>query len=159
MCCCFSESGENYKLEEVYCEKLTRDEIANKLEDESKMKTWLIRLGGFLMHFLGVYLILYPFILLIGMIPFLGAIGATVLVFFAFIFSLITFLFIIACSWICARPLLAFLIYGFILVLFVVGKISKENLDKDKEHKKFGDNSGFKNPSRKLLRGFFSHMM
>ena len=153
MCCCLAESGENYKLEEVFCSKMNREEIANKLQDDSKLKMWLIRLGGFLMHFGGIYLILYPFILLIGMIPFLGAIGATILVFFAFIFSLCTYLFIIACSWICARPLLAFLIYGFILVLIVVGKMSKESLDT--ENKKFGDNSNNNHRSHKLLRKFY----
>ncbi len=106
------------------------------------------------MHFGGVYFILYPFILLIGMIPFIGGIGAKILIFFAFIIALCTFLFIIACSWVCARPLLAFIIYGFILVLYVIGKMSKETLNKEEENK-FNNSDNFKNHSRKLLRKFY----
>lgn len=104
------------------------------------------------MHFGGVYFILYPFILLIGMIPFIGSIGAKILIFFAFIIALFTFLFIIACSWVVARPLLAFVIYGGMLVLWLVGKTSKEALGKDENKFKNGDN--FKSHKR-ILRKFY----
>lgn len=153
ICCCFSESGENYKIEEVFCGDFSRDEIINKLLDESVKKTWIIRFGAFIMNFIGIYLILYPFILLIGMIPFLGAIGTTILVFFAFLFSLITFLFVIACSWIFARPLLAFLIYGLILVLIFISKFSKEKANE--KEKTFGDNRDHHTHSNEFLKKFY----
>jgi hypothetical protein len=153
ICCCFSESGVTYKLEEVFTENLTKEQILNKLEDETSSKTMIIRVLGFLVHFGGVYFILYPFILLIGMIPFIGSIGAKILIFFAFIIALCTFLFIIACSWVCARPLLALFIYGFIFILYVTGKTTKESLNK--EENKFNNSENFKNHSRKLLRKFY----
>ena len=71
---------------------------------------------------------LYPLILLIGMIPFIGAVGATILIFFAFLLALISFMFIIACAWICARPFLAIIIFGFIGVLILLGKEANQKM-------------------------------
>jgi len=165
LCCCCAESGTNYILDEIYLEKFDRVRVVNKLEEMSNAFTWILRIVGFLLHFLGIYLILYPFILLIGMIPFLGAIGATILIFFAFILALMSFLFIIACSWVCARPFLAFIIYGFIFILFFIGKserdvIQESNGDQKNENSKY---HGFKrnvygeeiNENSKFLKKFY----
>ena len=127
-CCCCADSDVKYTIDMLYPGRLTREDIVKRLQDGIQTCTCILRVCGFLMHFLSIYLILYPLILLIGMIPFLGAIGATILIFFAFILSLMTFLFIIACAWICARPVYAVLIFGFIFVLFFVGKSSNDHL-------------------------------
>jgi hypothetical protein len=133
-CCCCADDDTYYEVNLLYTKKMSRDDIVNDLEQQNKACTCCARIGGFLMHFLAVYLILYPLILLIGMIPFLGAIGATILIFFAFIFALMTFLFVIACAWICARPVYAVLIFGFIFILMFVGKSSRDHLNNQEEN-------------------------
>ena len=160
MCCCCAESGANYTLDEVYLDKLDRAEVASRLEDMSNASTWILRVCGFLLHFLGIYLIFYPFILLIGMIPYLGAVGVTILIFFAFILALMSFLFIIACSWICARPFLAFVIYGFIFVLFFVGKTERDSFqDANNNSNGYnGNNPAFSNNSNQVNgKGYDNH--
>jgi len=145
LCCC-GESESFYKIDMCYTGVMTRQEIVDKLTIENKCCTNFLRIIGFLMHFGAYYLILYPIILLVGMIPFLGAIGAFVLIFFAFIASLITFLFIIACAWIFARPLLALIIFGIIGVLVVISKLSRDHVqagqtegDNKHDNRRFGD--------------------
>ena len=69
--------------------------------------------------------------MLVGMIPFVGAVGATVLIFIAFFLACISFLFLIACAWICARPWLAILIFGFIAILIITGKQVENKLKAD----------------------------
>lgn len=65
------------------------------------------------------------------MIPFLGAVGAVILIFIAFFLAVISFIFLIACAWIFARPLLALLLFSIIGILIVAGgqaeKAMKEN--------------------------------
>ena len=64
------------------------------------------------------------------MIPYLGAIGATILVFIAFILAVISFTFIIACAWICARPWLSIILFGLIAVMVIVGNNNKDKIPK-----------------------------
>jgi hypothetical protein len=144
-CCCCADSSEKYDFDQVYTEKMTREEIVKKMEDDNTSCTWVSRIGGFFMHFLSIYLILYPLILLVGMIPLLGAIGATVLIFFAFILSLMTFLFIIACAWVCARPVYAVLIFGFIFILFILGKASNDHIKSQQEANYNSNYNGYNN--------------
>lgn len=146
-CCCCTDSDEKYHINLLYQSKKSREEIVDELEQLNNNSTWCLRIVGFLMHFAGYYLILYPLILIMGMIPFLGAIGATLLVIFAFIFSLITFLLIIACAWICARPLYAFLLFGIIILLSFIGKTTKEH---------FSQNEDSNQSNRHLQGGFLS---
>jgi hypothetical protein len=144
LCCC-GESEEFYKIDMCYSGVLTRQDIVSRLTTENNCCTNTLRVVGFLMHFGSYYLILYPIILLVGMIPFLGAVGAVVLIFFAFIMSLITFLFIIACAWIFARPLLALIIFGIIGILVVISKLSRDHIvsqqqgENKSDARKFGE--------------------
>lgn len=162
-CCCCADDESFYEVNLLYTKRMTRDDIVNDLELQNTACTCFSRIGGFLMHFAAVYLILYPLILLIGMIPFLGAIGATILIFFAFILALMTFLFVIACAWICARPVYAVLIFGFIFILMFVGKSSRDQMKMHEENESRGgympNNNGYKGnyenmnnrPKRKFL--------
>jgi hypothetical protein len=146
-CCCCSDDDSKYEVNLIYDKKMTKDEIVKNLEDQNDTCTCLTRVLGFLMQFLSIYLILYPLILLIGMIPFLGAIGATILIFFAFLLSLMTFLFIIACAWICARPIYSVILFGLIFLLIIVGKTSKEQFDNFNDNDK--NNNGNYNTNNK----------
>lgn len=83
------------------------------------------------MHFAAYYGMLYPLIMLIGMIPLIGAVGATILVFIAFFLACISFLFIIACAWICARPLFAIFIFGLIGCMIIAGKMGRDKLKEE----------------------------
>jgi hypothetical protein len=125
LCCC-GETNESYTVDLVEEGEKTKEDIINMYRDGNKACTFCMRIFGFLLHFTAYYLILYPLILLIGMIPFIGAIGAFVLILFAFLFSLITFLFIIACAWIVARPLMAFFLFSLIIVLIFLSKMSRD---------------------------------
>jgi len=80
------------------------------------------------MHFGAYYGMLYPLILLVGMIPLIGAVGATILVFIAFFVACISFIFIIACAWICARPVLAIFFFGIIFLLIFLGKTATNKM-------------------------------
>jgi len=102
-----------------------------RLEDENDAATCCLRICGFLLHFAAYYGMLYPLIMLIGMIPLIGAVGATILVFIAFFLACCSFLFIIACAWICARPLFAIFIFTIIGILIVAGKIGRDKLKEE----------------------------
>ena len=116
------------KLDTVLTQKMTREKYYEQINNENNSATWILRLVCYLLHFGSYYLILYPIIMIVGMIPYLGAIGATVLIFVAFLVSLVTFLFIIACAWICARPLRAIILFGIIGILIFVGKSSSDHI-------------------------------
>ncbi len=110
---------------------MSRSDIVERLKKENDLATGLLRILGFLLHFAGYYGLLYPLIMLVGMIPFIGAVGATVLIFIAFFLAVISFLFLIACAWIFARPWLALLLFAIIAILIIAGnqaeKAMKEN--------------------------------
>jgi hypothetical protein len=125
LCCC-GETDEAYQVDIVMSGNLNKKDIIENYELENKTCTCLLRIFGFIMHFGAYYLILYPLILLIGMIPFIGAVGATILIIFAFLFATITYLFIIAVAWVFARPLLALLMFAIIGLLIYTSKMSRD---------------------------------
>lgn len=127
-CCCCAESEETYKVDLLYEGIKDRDAIVDQLKSENDACTCGLRLLGFLLHFAAYYGMLYPLIMLVGMIPYIGAVGATILIFIAFFLALISFLFLIACAWICARPFLAIFIFAIIGVLIFTGKEAQEKL-------------------------------
>jgi hypothetical protein len=149
-CCCCADDDKKYEVDLLYTKKMTRDQIVDDLESQNKNSTCLLRLFGFILHFLAYYLIFYPLIMLIGMIPYLGAVGATILIFIAFICACFTFLFIIACAWICARPIFAFLVFGFIFIMMFVSKSAADDYKEKNEHP-YGKNNW---PHRKFLKSF-----
>ncbi len=127
LCCCCEDSS-YMKIDTVLTTKMTRQKYYEEINSQNSTNTWLLRLLCFLLHFASYYLIFYPIIMIVGMIPFLGAIGATILIFVAFLIALVTFLFIIALAWICARPLRAFILFGIIGILIFVGKTSSDHI-------------------------------
>jgi hypothetical protein len=143
LCCCPSDSKSNYEINRMYMGKKTREEIISILETENQACTMCMRITSFLLHFTSYYMILYPIIMIIGMIPFFGAIGATVLVFVAFLFSLMTYLLIIAMSWVFARPFLSVLLFGIIIILVVASKMAGDHM-----HENGNGEKSFRIPSR-----------
>jgi len=127
--CCICGCGDavtDYTYERVWLEHKTKKDVIKEFEESNSCQRWGLRLCGFLLHYFSIYLILYPLIFLIGMIPFIGKIGATILILFALIFSLITFLFLVACAWIIARPLLGILLFALIFALMYAGKTTRD---------------------------------
>jgi hypothetical protein len=82
-------------------------------------------------------------IAIFGMIPFLGAVGATVLTLFAFILAVITFLLIIAAAWICARPIYAFLLFGVIILVSFLGNTTREHFSQQNQNNGTTSQRGF----------------
>lgn len=141
MFCCCATSEERYDIDLIYEDALDRNQVVRRMEKENENNTCLFRVLGFLLHFGGYYGILYPLIMLIGMIPFIGAVGATILIFIAFFFACMSFIFLIACAWICARPFLAIILFGFIGILVIVGKNARDKLVEEGYIKEENDNN------------------
>lgn len=100
---------------------LSRKDVCEKLSEENSTMTWILRFVGWFCMFLGIYMIFYPFILLIGYIPLLGYIGAGLLTIVAFILSIIFYLVFLVIAWMFARPLLCLIlaaVIGFFILIF-----------------------------------------
>ena len=80
------------------------------------IKTWLLRLVGFLMMFLGLILIFSVFKILAAVIPILGNIVELLNLFVSFILATVLSLMTIALAWLYYRPLL-----GITLIVIAVG--------------------------------------
>ena len=83
------------------------ESMFQQAEESNKLMVWILRLVGFLMMAIGLYMIFSPVVVVADVVPFIGSIlsygiGAFAGVFAAF-FSLIT----IAIAWLFYRPLIA----------------------------------------------------
>jgi hypothetical protein len=121
--CCFDFGTDPIKL--YFCKfGENRDDYLKYLKNFRNCYSTFGRVGLFIMHFAAYYFILYPFILLLGMIPFIGAITSYILIFFAFLISLISYFIILIISWIFYRPfyasLLTVMIIGLVLLIFLL---------------------------------------
>ena len=128
--CCFDYGIDPFPL--YFCKfGENREDYLKNLESLRDCFTKFGRIGLFIMHFAAYYFILYPFILLLGMIPFIGAITSFVLIFFAFLISLISYFMILIIAWIFSRPIYAiFLIImniGLITVIFLLRKTEDDH--------------------------------
>ena len=87
-------------------------------QKENTIITWMIRIGGFLLMWMGLSMILKPLSVLAAVLPLLGNLIAMGTGLFAFLLSLPFTLLTIAIAWIVYRPLLA----G-ILIVVAVGAV------------------------------------
>lgn len=116
--CCFDYGSEPIPL--FFCRfNKSRDQHLKNLSANKDCQTKFCRIGLFLMHFASYYFILYPFILLLGMIPFIGAVTSFVLIFFAFLVSLISYFLILITAWIFSRP-----VFAILLIIGTIGLIT-----------------------------------
>ncbi len=75
-------------------------------ESENKLITWLIRLGAFLMMWIGLSLVMGPISVLGSVIPFIGSILGAGTGFIAFVLALVLTAITAAIAWIVFRPLI-----------------------------------------------------
>ncbi len=75
-------------------------------ESENKLITWLIRLGAFLMMWIGLALVMGPISVLGSVIPFIGNILGAGTGFIAFVLALVLTAITAAIAWIVFRPLI-----------------------------------------------------
>jgi hypothetical protein len=112
-------------LEMLSAGKKTSEEMFDAAEAANAMMTWILRLVGFLMMFVGIGMIFKPFTVLADTIPFVGAIfqvGASLIAaLLAFPATFIT----IAIAWIFYRPVLGIILLvlglGFFVGFLVLG--------------------------------------
>lgn len=94
------------EIERVEAGSVTAPLMFKHAQDENAMFTWLLRLGGFLMMWIGLAMIFKPLSVLADVIPFLGGIvgagGALVSLLIAVVGTFVT----IAIAWLAVRPLL-----------------------------------------------------
>jgi len=83
----------------------TKDQMIASAKSEAKIKTWLIRLGGFLAMLIGLTLIAKPLVAVANVLPFLGdLVGGGAFIFAAVIAFGLTFI-TISVAWVFYRPL------------------------------------------------------
>jgi hypothetical protein len=85
---------------------VSKDDMLRSQEDRSNMMTWLMRLGGMLMMFIGMLLMMRPLTALAGMVPILGRVVGFAAFAIALLVSLALSLATIAVSWVFARPII-----------------------------------------------------
>lgn len=96
----------------------TPEEMFAAAEASNRMMTWLLRLGGFLLMFFGLSMLLRPFRVVADVLPFAGTVVGMGIGFVSFVVAAIISLVVIAIAWIFYRPLL-----GISLLVLVVGLI------------------------------------
>ncbi len=89
-------------------------------QHENDIITWAIRIGGFLLMWLGLAMVLKPLSVLAAVLPFLGDLIAMGTGIFAFLLSLPFTMLTIAIAWIAYRPLLA----GSLIAIAVICVVS-----------------------------------
>ncbi len=90
----------------------------DKARDEAKLRTWLIRIGGFVMMLIGLGLVFKPLSVLADVVPFIGSLVGVGMGLFALVIAFALSLITIAIAWVFYRPLL-----GIPLLLIGVGAI------------------------------------
>ncbi len=86
---------------------ITVEEMFSAAQTENTVMTWAIRIGGFLMMWVGLSMILSPLSILAAVVPFLGDLVAMGTGILAFLVSLPCTMTVIAVAWIAYRPWLA----------------------------------------------------
>ncbi len=109
--------------------QMSAEEMFKQAQDQNKMMTWLIRIGSFLMMYIGLSMVLNPIKVLADVLPFLGNIVGAGL---GMISGLVAFAFwtvTVALAWILYRPLLG------ILLLIATGAAIYGIINLIKKHK------------------------
>jgi hypothetical protein len=115
------------KLLELRLGELSAETMIAKAAEENNALTWLLRLAGFLLMAVGIYLMVNPLVVLADVIPFLGGLMSAGVAIFAALIAFCLSLITIAIGWIFYRPLLGFSLLavaglGIGLVIFFIMK-------------------------------------
>jgi hypothetical protein len=89
-------------------------------QDANTMITWLIRLGGFILMFIGLAMFFRPLAVVADVVPLIGSIVGAGTGFIAFFGALASALLTIAVAWIFYRPLLAIALIAGTIALIVL---------------------------------------
>jgi hypothetical protein len=76
-------------------------------EDENRLITWLVRLGGMVAMWLGAALILRPLVVVADFVPFIGSILGAGAALVALAFTVVVGPVVIALAWLWYRPLVS----------------------------------------------------
>lgn len=95
----------------------TAEELFSAAEDENTLICWLVRIGGFVLMWVGLMLIVKPFQVMADVIPFIGDLVGAGLAIAAFAIAAPLTLMTIAVGWIAYRPLLGI---GLIVVAVLI---------------------------------------
>ena len=117
-------------IELVSSGKKTSDEMFKAAEDANVVMTWVLRIIGFFLMFIGLSMVFRPLSVIADLIPFIGSVIGTMSTFVAFLIATPLTLLTIAVAWFFARPLLAIallvLVGGFIGgLVFLIMKARK----------------------------------
>jgi hypothetical protein len=96
-------------------------------QSENTVITWAIRIGGFLLMWIGLSLIFKPLSVLAAVLPFLGNLLAMGTGLFAFLLSLPFTMLTIAIAWIAYRPLLAGILVAVAVISLVAMKFASRS--------------------------------
>ena len=81
-------------------------EMIQKAQQDNRIVTWLIRLGGFLLMLIGLNVVFRPLSVLASVLPFLGRVVAAGTGLVAFLLAAVCSISTVAAAWIVYRPLL-----------------------------------------------------
>jgi hypothetical protein len=85
---------------------LTAQQMFKKAEDRNTVMTWILRGGGFLMMFLGIFLIFRPIVVFADVLPLFGTLLGAGIGLFAFLGAATMSFITIAVAWIVYRPII-----------------------------------------------------
>lgn len=94
-------------MHEIRMGMLSADEMNEKAVTAAKMRTWAVRLGGFLIMGMGLATIVGPLAVLGDVIPFIGSLIRGASGFVAFALAGVLSLVVIAIAWFTYRPMLS----------------------------------------------------
>jgi hypothetical protein len=109
---------------------LTASAMFATAHTENTVMTWGIRVGGFLLMWIGLSMLLKPLSVLAAVVPFLGDLIAMGTGIFAFLLSLPCTMMVIAVAWIAYRPLLA----GGLLTVAVLAVVAMKFMPRRDSH-------------------------
>src|SRR5216684_1809447 len=85
---------------------LTAPQMFKKAQDANTFMTWLIRLGGFFLMFLGIFMLFRPIVVFADVVPLFGTMLGAGIGLFAFLGAAILSFITIAIAWVVYRPVI-----------------------------------------------------
>nr|XP_006631031.1 PREDICTED: transmembrane protein 43 isoform X1 [Lepisosteus oculatus] len=109
-------------LEILYLEELSAQEVFEKEQESNRLKTWALRVAGWLLMFLGISLTIQIFHTLVDWLPLVRELVSLGLKLFAFSVATSLSLLTIAAGWLFYRPLIATLLAALAIVPVILAR-------------------------------------
>ncbi len=97
---------------------LTAPQMFKKAQDANTFMTWLIRLGGFFLMFLGIFMLFRPIVVFADVVPLFGTMLGAGIGLFAFLGAAILSFITIAIAWVVYRPVIGITMLGLAAAAF-----------------------------------------